>query len=197
LSIVKSFLQAFIPLFVAIDALGVLPLYVGLIEGLDDAKTRRLSRDATLTALCVSLLFLIAGKLVFSFVGITESDFRVGGGVMLLVLSVHDLLFAAVQQRNPEPMLGVVPIGIPLIMGPAALTTIMVNVNSYGYVWAVVSLVSNLALVLVVFRQARTIARKLGRAGARAVAKVFSLFLAGIAVMMIRSGIEAMVHAHM
>jgi small neutral amino acid transporter SnatA (MarC family) len=73
----------------------------------------------------------------------------------------------------------------------------MVNVNSYGYVWAVVSLVSNLALVLVVFRQARTIARKLGRAGARAVAKVFSLFLAGIAVMMIRSGIEAMVHAHM
>jgi multiple antibiotic resistance protein len=197
LSIVKSFLQAFIPLFVAIDALGVLPLFVGLIEGLDDAKTRRLSRDATLTALCVSLLFLIAGKLVFSFVGITESDFRVGGGVMLLVLSVHDLLFAAVQQRNPEPMLGVVPIGIPLIMGPAALTTIMVNVNSYGYVWAVVSLVSNLALVLVVFRQARTLARKLGTAGARAVAKVFSLFLAGIAVMMIRSGIEAMVHAHM
>ena len=196
LSIVKTFFQAFIPLFVAIDALGVLPLYVGLTEGLDDARARRLPRDATLTAFCISLLFLIAGKLVFSFMGITESDFRVGGGVVLLVLSVHDLLFTETQQRNPEPLLGVVPIGIPLIMGPAALTTIMLNVNSYGYLWAVASLIANLALVLLVFSQARTITRKLGRAGARAVAKVFSLFLAGIAVMMIRSGIEAMIHAH-
>ena len=194
--IVKTFLQAFIPLFVAIDAFGVLPLYVGLIEGLDDAKTRRLPREATLTAFCISVLFLIAGKLVFSFMGITESDFRVGGGVVLLVLSVHDLLFSEAQQRDPEPLLGVVPIGIPLIMGPAALTTIMLNVDSYGYLWTVISLIANMAIVLLVFTQARTITRKLGKAGARAVAKVFSLFLAGIAVMMIRSGIEAMIRAH-
>ena len=196
MSIVKTFLQTFIPLFVAIDAFGVLPLYVGLVEGLDDARTKRLPRDATLTAFCISLLFLIAGKLVFSFMGITESDFRVGGGIVLLVLSVHDLLFTEAQQRNPEPFVGVVPIGIPLIMGPAALTTIMLNVNSYGYFWTVVSLIANMALVLLVFTQARTITRMLGKAGARAVAKVFSLFLAGIAVMMIRSGIEAMMHAH-
>jgi len=196
LPIVKTFLQAFIPLFVAIDAFGVLPLYVGLIEGLDDAKTRRLPREATLTAFCISVLFLIAGKLVFSFMGITESDFRVGGGVVLLVLSVHDLLFSEAQQRDPEPLLGVVPIGIPLIMGPAALTTIMLNVDSYGYLWTVISLIANMAIVLLVFTQARTITRKLGKAGARAVAKVFSLFLAGIAVMMIRSGIEAMIRAH-
>jgi multiple antibiotic resistance protein len=196
LSIVKSFLQAFIPLFVAIDAFGVLPLYVGLIEGLDDAKTKRLPRDATLTAFCISLLFLIAGQLVFSFMGITESDFRVGGGVVLLVLSVHDLLFTEAQQRSPEPLLGVVPIGIPLIMGPAALTTIMLNVNSYGYAWTVVSLVANMALVFLVFSLARTITRKLGKAGMRAVAKVFSLFMAGIAIMMIRSGIEGMLRSH-
>jgi multiple antibiotic resistance protein len=196
LSFVKTFLQAFIPLFVAIDAFGVLPLYAGLIDGLDDARTKRLLRDATLTAFCIALLFLIAGRLVFSFMGISESDFRVGGGVVLLVLSVHDLLFTEAQQRNPESLLGVVPIGIPLIMGPAALTTIMLNVNSYGYLWTVVSLIANMALVLLVFTQARTITRKLGRAGARAVAKVLSLFLAGIAVMMIRSGIEAMIHAH-
>ena len=196
MSIVKTFLQTFIPLFVAIDAFGVLPLYVGLVAGLDDTRTKRLPRDATLTAFCISLLFLIAGKLVFSFMRITESDFRVGGGVVLLVLSVHDLLFTETQQRNPEPFVGVVPIGIPLIMGPAALTTIMLNVNSYGYFWTVVSLIANMALVLLVFTQARTITRMLGRAGARAVAKVFSLFLAGIAVMMIRSGIEAMMHTH-
>ena len=196
MSIVGTFLQTFIPLFVAIDALGVLPLYVGLTEGLDEAKRKRLTRDATLTAFSISLVFLVAGKLVFSFMGITESGFRVGGGVVLLVLSVHDLLFSEAGERSPEPLLGVVPIGIPLIMGPAALTTIMLNVNSYGYVWAVVSLIANMALVLLVFTQARVITNRLGKAGSRAVAKVFSLFLAGIAVMMIRSGIEAMIHAH-
>ncbi len=194
MAILETFLQVFIPLFVAIDVFGVVPLYVGLTEGMDDERRKRLTRDATLTAFTLSVLFLVAGKLVFAFLGITENDFRVGGGIVLLVLSVHDLLFSDTEERRPEPLVGVVPIGIPLIMGPAALTTIILNVNSYGYGWAVVSLVANMLLVWIVFQRARVITRRLGRAGSRAVAKVVSLFLTGIAVMMIRSGIEAMLH---
>ena len=62
--------------------------------------------------------------------------------------------------------------------------------------WTVVSLVANMALVFLVFSLAQTITRKLGKAGMRAVAKVFSLFMAGIAIMMIRSGIEGMIRSH-
>jgi len=190
---IESFLLAFIPLFVAIDVFGVLPLFVGLTEGMDERRRRVLTLQATITAFAISIVFLVAGKLLFSFLGITENDFRVGGGIVLLVLAVYDLLFSGEQERRPDMAAGVVPLGIPLIMGPAALTTIIFLVNSYGYGWAVSSLLVNLLIVWAVFAQSTRIARVIGRAGARAVAKVVALFLTGIAVMMIRSGIEAMI----
>jgi multiple antibiotic resistance protein len=195
-TILGTFFQAFIPLFVAIDVFGVLPIYVGLTERMDDASRRRLTVQAILTAFSISLVFLLAGTIVFSFLGITESDFRVGGGIVLLVLAVYDLLFSHDVERSPEPLLGVVPIGIPLIMGPAALTTIMLLVTAYGYGWTVSSLLANMLVVWIAFRNAPAITRGMGRAGSRAVAKVVALFLAAIAVMMIRSGIETMIGVH-
>jgi multiple antibiotic resistance protein len=192
------FLLGFIPLFVAIDVFGVLPLYMGITEGMDERSRRRLTTQATLTAFFISLIFLFAGKLLFSFLGITEADFRVGGGVVLLVLAVSDLVSSIDSERSPTPggvrneTVGVVPIGIPLIMGPAALTTILVLVDTYGYVVTVGSLLANLLLVWLVFRSAETMTRVMGRAGSRAVSRVAALFLAGIAVMMIRSGIQSM-----
>ena len=196
MSFLGTFLQAFIPLFVAIDVFGVLPLFVGLTESMDDASRRKLTFQATLTAFTISLVFLVAGTIVFAFLGITESDFRVGGGIVLLVFAVRDLLFSHGVERTPEPLLGVVPIGIPLIMGPAALTTIILLVSAHGYGWTIVSLVANMLIVWLTFRYAQIITRAMGRAGSRAVAKVFALFLAGIAVMMIRGGIEKMFNVH-
>ncbi|MEK9136954.1 MAG: MarC family protein [Bacteroidota bacterium] len=188
----ETFLLAFIPFFVAIDVFGVLPLFVALTDGMEQRQKRILTWEATLTAFVISIVFLVAGKLLFSFLGITESDFRVGGGIVLLVLAVNDLLFSKERKRDPEMSVGVVPIGIPLIMGPAALTTIIILVDSYGYIWTIASLIANMLIVLAVFMRATVIARAMGNAGSRAVAKVAALFLAGIAVMMIRSGITAM-----
>jgi multiple antibiotic resistance protein len=188
----ELFFQAFIPLFVAIDVFGVLPLFAGLTEGMDEKHRRVLTAEATLTAFAISVLFLVAGRLLFAFLGITEDDFRVGGGVVLLVLSVYDLLFSDESERKPVEGLGVVPIGIPLIMGPAAMTTILVLVNSFGYVWAVVSLLTNMVIVWVVFSRAGIITRILRQSGSRAIGKVAALFLTGFAVMMIRSGIQGM-----
>jgi multiple antibiotic resistance protein len=190
---VEIFLLAFIPLFVAIDIFGVVPLYLALTSGLEEKRRRILCIEATATAFIISIIFLIAGKLLFAFLGITESDFRVGGGIVLLVLSVYDLLFSGERKPSVGSSPGVVPIGIPLIIGPAALTTIIILVDSYGYLMAIASLTANMLVVWIVFSQADRISRILGEAGSRAVAKVAALFLAGIAVMMIRSGITSMV----
>jgi multiple antibiotic resistance protein len=192
---VKTFLLAFIPLFVAIDVLGVLPFFVALTEDLDEARRRRLAFDATATAFAVSLIFLIAGKGLFTFLGITESDFRVGGGIILLVLAVSDLLFTKERQRVVDGTIGVVPIGIPLIMGPAALTTIILQVGSYGYPWTIAALLVNLLLVLVVFAESSRISHAIGKPASRAIGKVAALLLAGIGIMMIRSGVEQMISA--
>jgi multiple antibiotic resistance protein len=191
----ETFLLAFIPLFVAIDVFGVVPTYLALTEGLDSQRKRRLCIEATSTAFGISLLFLVGGKMLFAFLGITESDFRVGGGIVLLVLSVYDLLFAKSPSREFSSSPGAVPIGIPLIMGPAALTTIILLADAYGMAITIVSIMINMVIVWVVFSRAAAISRVLGEAGSRAVAKVAALFLTAIAVMMIRSGIAAMINA--
>ena len=189
----ENFLLVFIPLFVAIDIFGVLPLFVGLTARMGDRERKRLTLQATATAFAVSAAFLVAGKLLFSFLGITENDFRVGGGVLLLVFAVYDVLFASEKEpHSQEATVGVVPIGIPLIMGPAALTTILFLVQTYGYWWTIASLLANMVIVWFVFSRALTLTRFMGKAGSRAVAKVAALFLAAIAVMMVRSGVTGM-----
>ena len=170
----------------------VLPVFVSLTDHLSNEHRKKLTLEATFTAFIISIIFLATGKLLFSFLGITQNDFKVGGGIVLLVFAVNDLLFSKERKRDPESTVGVVPIGIPLIMGPAALTTIILLVDAYGYGWTIASLVVNMLIVLVVFLQAQVITRLLGKAGSRAVGKVVALFLAGIAVSMIRSGIQEM-----
>ena len=128
---IEEFLLAFIPLFVAIDVFGALPLFMAFTEDFEQQHRKKLVAEATLTAFVISLVFLVTGKLLFSFLGITESDFRVGGGIVLLVLAVNDLLVIRERKRDLEGSVGVVPIGIPLIMGPAALTTIIILVELY------------------------------------------------------------------
>jgi multiple antibiotic resistance protein len=191
----KTFLLSFIPLFVAIDVLGVVPLFVSLTDGMIPKAKKTLITEATLAALAVSLVFLFGGRMIFNYLGITENDFRVGGGIVLLVLAVSDLLFAAENGRNPQTSIGVVPLGIPLIIGPAALTTLLIVVDTHGYVAAVISLLVNLMIVWLVFRNSSHITRLMGDAGSKAFAKVAALFMAAIAIMMIRVGLTAMIAA--
>ncbi len=185
-----NILMAFIPLFVAIDVFGAIPVFISLTHGIESKAKKRLVVEATLTAGAVALVFLISGKLIFSFLGITENDFRIGGGIVLLVLSVYELLFAKDTQRDPGTSVGVVPIGIPLIMGPAALTSIIIVVDNYGYWMSMISLLLNLLIVWLVFRHSEFMMKVMGVAGSRAFAKVASLFMAAIAVMMIRVGVQ-------
>lgn len=190
---VDQFLRAFIPLFVAFNMIGVVPLFISLTEGMKRQDRARLISQATMTAFIVACLFMLAGTMLFSFLGITVHDFRVGGGLVLLVLSISDLLFSVIdKRRSPDQTVGVVPIGVPLIMGPAALTTLLVVIHDAGYLLAAISLLLNLLLVWFAFRNANILIRVLGEGGAKAFAKVMQLFLTAIAIKMIRSGIEGM-----
>jgi multiple antibiotic resistance protein len=192
---VNAFLEAFLPLFVAVNVLGILPLFMGLTDGMTDTARRRLSVQAITTALAVAVAILFAGQLIFQVMGITLNDLRVGGGLILLVLSISDLIFGDLKRRAPESggNVGIVPIGIPLIIGPAAITTILVSQANFGYIITLLALLTNLALVLAVFYFGPTLLARLGENTAKAVAKVASLFLAAIAVAMIRSGVVGMI----
>jgi multiple antibiotic resistance protein len=190
---IKIFILSFIPLFVAIDVLGLVPIFLSLTGKMNPQEKKKLITDATLTALAVALIFLFGGRLIFNFLGITENDFRVGGGIVLLVLAIVDLVFSSEENRKPQTTVGVVPIGIPLIIGPAVLTTLLIVVDAYGYFAAVVALLTNLFLVWLIFRNSNLIIRIMGEAGSKAFAKVAALFMAAIAIKMIRLGLTAMI----
>lgn len=187
----EPYIITFIPLFVAVDVIGLLPVYLSLTEGFSQESRMRVLWQSLLTATIVAVVFIFIGKLIFSIIGITVADFKIAGGLILLVLAIMELLKETTEWRVGKDMIGIVPIGVPLIAGPAVLTTSIMFVDIHGYLTTLVSLLLNLAIIGIVFYKADRIIAILGKKGAQAVSKVVSLLLAAIAVMMIRQGIEA------
>jgi len=199
----KAYIESFLPLFVAINVLGIIPVFLAVTDGMTVTERRRLTFQAVVTASLIAVLILAAGQLIFSLLGITVNDLRVGGGLILLMLSISNLVFVDNRRRDPrsgeEAMegasAGVVPLGIPLIMGPAAITSVLVSRESFGYLPTLTSMVVNMGLVYLTLAFSPWLGRILGPAASRAVAKVASLFLAAISVALIRAGVVGMVQA--
>lgn len=187
------FFKAFIALFVAIDAVGAVPLLASLTKNLSVTGRQKLVQKSSLAALLIGLVFIFSGQAIFRFLGITENDFRVAGGLLLLIFAVRDLASSSSHQGTDAPEnVGIVPIAIPLMMGPAALTTLMVGIEEYGTLVTVGSLVLNLGIAWALFSRATWLMKKMGAETSEAIAKISSLFLAAIAVMLIRLGIKGM-----
>ncbi len=185
----ETFLLSFIPLFVAIDIIGTAPIFLGYTQSISDSAKKKLVFEAVLAAFGVALIFLFGGKLILNFLGITIDDFRIAGGIILLILSINDIIASSEKVRNPGTDIGIVPLGVPLIMGPAALTTILILVDNFGYIPTILSMILNFLIALIVLLNAKLILKAIGDGGSKAFAKIASLFLAAIAVMMIRVGV--------
>lgn len=186
---VYNYLLAFIPIFVAIDVIGVLPIFMSLMDGIKNPLKAKIINQSIITALSVSVSFIAIGKFVFSVLGVEIYDFKMAGGLLLLVFAINDLLFGEKEKRVMTSTIGVVPLGIPLVVGPAVLTSIIITIDTYGYIPTMVSLLANLFIVWIVLLKSDFIYRLMREGGSKAFAKVASLLLAAIAVMMIRRGV--------
>jgi multiple antibiotic resistance protein len=184
-----DFALAFVALFVAVDILGVIPLYLSLTGGLSPDARRRLPRQSTLTATAVGLGFLLVGDVVLRVLGISVADFQVAGGILLVVLSVHDLLSSGKEPLTAARTVGAVPLGTPLIVGPAALATLALLVQNHGYPVALVALGANMVLAFLVLFHADKVGRVFGPAGSEVIAKVANLLLAAFGVSLVRRGL--------
>jgi len=187
---IRNIFLTFIPLFVAVDAFGVLPIFVSLTEGLNKKEKNRIVIQSIWTALVVAVVFVLVGKLIFRFLGITIADFMIAGGAILFCISITDIINPTKTRRIPADNLGSVPLGIPLIVGPAVLTTSLVLESQYGLSATIISILLNILIASAVFRQSHHLIKFLGDAGSKALSKVMSLLLGAIAVMLIRHGIE-------
>lgn len=192
----KEFWLCFVPLFVAVDAIGVLPMFMSLTVDFDDRVTRKVVVQSVITAACVSLAFLAIGTWILKLLGISVADFMIAGGILIFVIAMSDLLSTEKAQRKVDhESLGAVPLGVPLIAGPAVLTTSILLLNAYGTMFTAAALVVNILIAGLVFFFAGNINRLLGKAGSKTISKIASLLLAAIAVMMVRKGIVSFMMA--
>jgi len=188
----KPYILSFIPLFIAMDALGNIPLFIALTEGLTLKQRRKIIFESVTTALILALVFMFVGKWILRVMGVTISDFKIAGGILLFIISVYLLLPTRVKDiflsENYRDV-GIFPLGTPLITGPAVLTIILILVDSFGVICVMTSLILNMLIVWLVFLNSESVMRLFGQAGIRAFSKVADILLASIAVMLIRKGI--------
>ncbi len=180
----------FIPFFVAFDPLGILPIFVTLTTDMVERDRKRVVRQSTFTAFLVGLGFLIAGRSVFKLLGISVTDFKVAGGILLFIIAIVDLIFPEKTRAFPKETLGIVPIGIPLIVGPGVLTLLLISAPAYGYFSTILCFILNLLIVWLIFSHSFRIMQFLKEGGTKGIGKVFALLLAAFAMMMIRTGIS-------
>jgi len=185
----NDILLVFIPMFFTVDPIGILPIFATLTQGLNPAQKRDIIFQSLVTASLVAVGFIFLGKWIFQFLGITMGDFMVAGGVILFCLAMVDLTVQGKTRRNSSTELGAVPIGTPLIVGPAVLTISLMLVAVHGLVITLIALFINIAIVGLVFVFSERLIQILGQAGSRALSKVMMLLLAAIGVMMVRRGI--------
>ena len=183
-----KFLQAFIPLFVAIDPVGLAAVFLTLGRDVAPPVRHRIAWQATVTGGAVALGFLFLGKSVFAAVGVSVSDFQIAGGLILFILAARELTQAESAPANLPEDFGIVPLGMPLIAGPALITTLLLLVETQGMPMTLVALALNLGIVVLAFVCSEWLGRRIGEMGLRAISKIIAMLLAAIAIAMIRRG---------
>ncbi len=186
----QIFLRCFIPLFVAMDIIGNLPVYMALTTDMPQASARKVARLAGLTATVVGLLFLWFGRQMLASLHVSPADFKIAGGAVLFIIAVSGVMHDEPQHKGVlKEQVGVVPIGVPLMVGPATLVTLLLLGDMYPTWAAMLGLISNVALSIVVFHFSKLWAQLIHVNVLRAISKVVHFFLAAIAVMMMRVGL--------
>ena len=189
-NLVQYLILTFVPLFIVIDALGNLPFVITLSEGMSQHERRKMIHVATATAAAVGLVFLFFGQFILNVMDISVGSFAVAGGLILLVLSIMYMATGRMVEATKEEMVAVVPIGTPLTVGPATITTLLLLVTQFPIGIVLLSFALNMLVTWGIFMLSSQIVRFMGKGGLKAVSKVFSLLLAAIAVSMVIHGLD-------
>lgn len=186
----QQFVLTFVPLFIVIDALGILPFIIPISQGMTRQERRKMINVAIITATIVGLIFLFFGQFILRVLDISVGAFAIAGGLILLMFSIKYMMTGHIVEAVKEEMVAVVPIGTPLTAGPATITTLLLLATQFPLYMVLLSFALNMFLAWGIFMAGNQIACFLGQGGLKAISKIFSLLLAAIAVSMIINGLE-------
>lgn len=184
-----NLISTFITLFVIIDPIGSVPVFIGLTAGYAPAERKQIARKAILVAGGVLLFFVLLGKLLFNAIGVRLVSFEIAGGVMLFLFGLKMIFdkpegFGIPPESNHD--IAVFPLAIPSIAGPGAMLGVVVAANNPSYsaaqqAIATAMLLLVLAITYGVLRGSDHVNRWLGRTGSLILSRVMGVLLAAIA----------------
>ncbi|MCO4848102.1 MAG: MarC family protein [Yoonia sp.] len=195
-----ALIAAFTTLFIIIDPMGLSPIFLALTSGMTTSQRRIIAVRACLIGAVLMLAFLFLGEALLGFIGISMPAFRIAGGV-LLFLTALEMLFQKRQERREDNVSeihhaddpSVFPLAMPLIVGPGAITTIILlagqaeGAADMAAIAAVMFLV--LLSVLLAFLVAPVLERLLGKTGLNILTRILGMLLAALAVQFILDGL--------
>jgi len=182
--------RATLALFIIVDPFGNIPVFIGLTEKLEGQQRRRVFRSATLMGFALLVIFAFTGQGLLTFFGISLYSFQIAGGILLLIIAIKLLIEG--EWWNPvgsQASLSAVPLAVPLLVGPGAITATILNLQEFGIVITLVAVVAVFLVVWLVLRLVEPVYRFLGKSGSQIIARIMSLFIAAIAVQYIINGI--------
>lgn len=184
------FFEAFILLFAVVDAVGTVPIFIGLTEGITENR-RRIVKQAVVISTVILVLFALFGWLIFDIFGITINDFRVAGGVVLFIVAVDHLRGEEDRTRGLEPSdIAAFPLATPLLAGPGAISTVVIISSSpYSPFLALVVIACNAVLSFLVLSSSEWVRKAVGKNGTVALSRITALLIAALAVSFIATGI--------
>jgi multiple antibiotic resistance protein len=188
----QNFVMTFVPLFIVIDAFGNLPFLITAGQDMDKRQRRKMVHYAVLTATVVGLIFLFFGQFILNVMNIKVPEFAIAGGIILLILSIRYMVTGHMITVVKEEMVAVVPIGTPLTVGPATITTLLLLAGRFPLYMVLISFAINMLVTWIIFLLSQKIAGFMGPGGLTAISRVFSLLLAAIAVSMVIGGLKSL-----
>lgn len=200
MSAVAFGLLCFSSLFMVIDPVAAAPVFASVTKGYSHQEARRLALRANSVAFAVLVAFALSGVYLFRLFGVTIDAFRIGGGLVFLLLGLpmmagHSHTDDEARPTNHDP--SVVPLGVPLIAGPGAITTVMLLMGQAQGIWHRAALFVALFLALFatfsVLLVAKRILKRLGAAGTQLVTKIMGLMIVVIGVQFIIDGVRPIV----
>ena len=192
----------FSSLFALINPLGITPILLSMTEGDNDIEYKSIVKKGILTAYIILVIFTLMGDLIFKFYGITIYAFMIGGGILFLRNS-FDMIDSKVSREASTPLetkeaikkedISITPIGIPLIAGPGAITSVMLlssQTNTFVDKCIVhINIIITLLLTYIILLLGKKISKKIGTTGIRIIQRIMGLILLVISIQFIINGI--------
>jgi multiple antibiotic resistance protein len=200
-----EFVTIFIALFAIIDPFGGIPVFLTVTRG--EKSPGKIAFKSCISAFVVLLVFLLAGRLILNFFGISIPAFQVGGGIIIFLtglpmLFAYPLSIKALGSEFDKGAEGddvsLVPLAVPMLAGPGAITTVMVLTDRYQSMTGKLAILASILLVLaftsILFWQAQRLFKLVGQTGLNFVTRIMGLVLIVLAVQYILSGIKEFFH---